>query len=155
TGVLTEKRNQDSRSRTMKPNPTILSVAALCSLLALASSAGAQGTAFTYQGRLKGGAAPANGSYDLTFTLFDSPNGGAQQGNTRPNPATAVSNGLFTVTLDFGTQFTGAGRWLAIGVRTNGGGTFVPLSPRQPLTATPYAIYAPSAGSVAASNIIG
>ncbi|HNI61280.1 MAG TPA: hypothetical protein PKW11_15155, partial [Pseudomonadota bacterium] len=35
----------------------------------------------------------------------------------------AVTNGLFTVTLDFGNQFPGADRWLEIGVRTNGGGT--------------------------------
>jgi hypothetical protein len=31
----------------------------------------AQGTAFTYQGRLTDGAAPANGNYDMAFTLFD------------------------------------------------------------------------------------
>ena len=31
----------------------------------------AQGTAFTYQGQLKEGASPANGSYDLQFSLYD------------------------------------------------------------------------------------
>ncbi len=30
----------------------------------------AQGTAFTYQGRLNTGNVSANGSYDLTFTLY-------------------------------------------------------------------------------------
>jgi hypothetical protein len=127
-----------------------LSVAAACQTQA-------QTTAFTYQGRLNDGANPANGSYDLTFALYDAPGGPTQWGSTITNTAVLVSNGLFTVTLDFGNQFPGA-NWLAIGVRANGGGAFATLSPRQALTATPYAIYAPnagSAGSVGASNIVG
>ncbi len=31
----------------------------------------AQGTAFTYNGRLNDGTNPATGSYDLTFTLYN------------------------------------------------------------------------------------
>ena len=53
-----------------------------------------------------------------------------------------MTNGLFTVTLDFGNQFPGADRWLEIAVRTNGGVSFTPLAPRQPLTPTPYAVTA-------------
>jgi hypothetical protein len=34
------------------------------------STAHAQGTAFTYQGRLNCSGNPVNGSYDLEFTLF-------------------------------------------------------------------------------------
>ena len=34
-------------------------------------SAAAQGTAFTYQGRLNDGGNPANGFYDLTFQLWN------------------------------------------------------------------------------------
>ena len=45
----------------------------------------AQGTAFTYQGRLNDGGAPANGTYDLTFALFDEATGGAQHGNMHMN----------------------------------------------------------------------
>ena len=120
-----------------------------------------QGTAFTYQGRLNDGAGPATGLYDLRFGLYDAASAGGQQGYLLTNSATAVSNGLFTVTLDFGSQFNGADRWLEIGVQTNGGSGFSTLSPRQPLTPTPYAIFAgsasvaASAGSVAAANIAG
>jgi hypothetical protein len=32
----------------------------------------AQGTAFTYQGRLNNGGSPASGLYDLRFTIYDS-----------------------------------------------------------------------------------
>jgi len=74
--------------------------------------------------------------------------GGGQQGPILTNSAIAVSNGLFTVTLDFGNQFPGAPRWLDISVRTNGNGAFAPLSPRQPLTATPYATTAGTATSL-------
>jgi spore coat protein U-like protein len=72
----------------------------------------AQGTAFTYQGRLNDGANPASGIYDLRFTRYDAAGEGSQQGPTLTNAAAAVSNGLFTVTLDFGAGvFTGAARW--------------------------------------------
>jgi hypothetical protein len=37
--------------------------------LSVAGAAFAQGTAFTYQGRLNGAGGLANGSYDLTFAL--------------------------------------------------------------------------------------
>src|SRR5664279_4251740 len=83
-------------------------------------AAQAQGTAFTYQGRLNDGVNPANGSYDLRFAVYDSLTIGTQQGNPVTNSATAGSNGLFTVVLDFGNQYPGANRWLEIAVRTNG-----------------------------------
>lgn len=130
--------------------------------MALNWSAFAQGTAFTYQGRLSDGGAPANGSYDLTFTIFDAASGPAQISGTLTNFATPVSGGVFTVTLDFGNVFPGAERWLEISVTTNGGGSFATLAPRQPFTATPYAIHsliaenafnAATAGT--ASNLLG
>jgi len=103
----------------------------------------AQGTAFTYQGRLTSGTNVANGIYDLRFTIYDSSGGTGVVAGPVTNSPVAVSNGLFTVALDPGAGvFTGAGRWLEIAVRTNGGGVFTPLTPRQALTATPYAITA-------------
>ena len=66
------------------------------------------------------------------------------------NSATSLTNGLFTVALDFGVGvFTGEARWLEIAVRTNGGGMFTALTPRQPLTPSPYALYASNAGAAA------
>ena len=112
--------------------------------------AGAQGTAFTYQGRLNNNGGPANGNYDLTFGLFSVSNGVGQVGITLTKLQTGMTNGLFTTTLDFGPGiFTGANLWLEIAVRTNGGGGFTTLSPRQPLTPAPYAILANTANNLA------
>src|SRR5712671_4899684 len=69
------------------------------------STAFAQSTFFTYQGRLTSGGSVANGSYDLTFSLWNSASGPSQIGGTITNATTAISNGLFTVTLDFGANF--------------------------------------------------
>ena len=118
------------------------------------STAFAQGTAFTYQGRLAvGGNSSTNGSYDFQFQVFDTApvNTGTSYGSPNPNSVNgvAVSNGLFTVTLNFGTGvFTGPDRWLQIFVRTNGNGAYTTLSPRQPLTPTPYAIYSGNAAQL-------
>ena len=111
-------------------------------LIASATVAPAQTTAFTYQGRLHDGTGPANGTYNLRFALFDALTVGNPVGSPLTNAPVNVSNGLFSVTLDFGNQFPGADRWLEIGVRPNGGGAFTNLIPRQPITATPYAITA-------------
>jgi hypothetical protein len=51
----------------------------------------AQSTAFTYQGRLQDGGAPANGSYDFQFTLWDALSGGTQQ--PQPSPVTVTKTG--------------------------------------------------------------
>src|SRR5690242_16228571 len=95
-------------------------------------------TAFTYQGRLTDNGAPANGNYDLRFLIFDLPSGGSAIAPPITNANVAVSNGLFTVSLDFGAGvFDGTAHWLGIGVRTNGGGSFTPVLPRQPITPSP------------------
>jgi hypothetical protein len=56
-----------------------------------------------------------------------------------------ITEGSFTVLLDFGaTAFNGDARWLQIAVRSPAGsGVFTTLSPRQELTATPYALRVP------------
>src|SRR4026207_2416339 len=82
------------------------------------STAHAQGTAFTYQGRLNDGANPANGIYDLRLTLYDAPTLGNVVGMVGTFEDISVSNGLFTVVLDPGAGvFDGNARWLEIAVR--------------------------------------
>src|SRR5262245_28306638 len=105
---------------------------------------GAQGTSFSYSGRLSDNGGPANGSYSLRFALFDAASAGNRTGSMLTNASVLVSNGLFSVALDFGPGvFPGAPRWLEIGVRTNGATIdFTTLIPRQSLLATPYAITA-------------
>ena len=120
----------------------------------------AQGTAFTYQGRLNFNGSPTAGIFDLRFAVFDAGTNGGQLGGTLTNSATAVTNGLFTATVDFGAGiFTGPDRWLEIAARTNGGGTFTTLAPRQQITPTPFAIFANTAsnvlGSVPSTQITG
>jgi len=91
------------------------------------SPGGFASTAFTYQGRLFIGDVPANGLYDLQFTNYDAAGTALGGFNTNAMP---VTNGLFTVTLDFGAVFDGTQRWLEISERTNGVGAFGTLAPR-------------------------
>src|SRR2546426_11535457 len=85
----------------------------LSTLFAQRSALLAQGTAFTYQGRLNDSGGPTSGSYDLRFTIFDAVTNGSVAAGPLNNAPTDVSNGLFTVTLDFGANaFPGADRWL-------------------------------------------
>ena len=118
----------------------------------IATQVHAQGTAFSYQGRLNDGGNSANGIYDFCFTSYDSVTNGIPTSLTQTNIAVTVSSGLFFVTLDFGSSspFNGSPQWLNVGVRTNGSTFFTTLSPRQPITSVPYAMMATSA-----SNLLG
>jgi len=127
---------------------------ALLAFLFLDVGAYAQTTVFTYQGRLIDAGVPASGNFDLRFTLHDTAALTNQIGNATNVAPITVSNGLFTVALDFGNVFDGDARWLQIGVRVFGDANpYTVLSPRQLLTSTPYAIQAISAGT--ASNVSG
>ena len=103
------------------------------------------GTATTYQGRLMDGDSPADGEYDFEFKLYDDPNVvfGNQVGSTISKYDEMLIGGVFTVELDFGMGvFIGDARWLEIEVAPAGTGSFTPLSPRQELKPTPYALQA-------------
>lgn len=100
----------------------------------------------TYQGALKLGGSPATGLYDFSFAVFNAATGGAQQGSTIVTNGVAVTNGYFAAAINFGDVYAGGPLWLDISVRTNGAASYSALTPRQPLTATPYALYTPSAG---------
>jgi hypothetical protein len=125
--------------------------------LALATSAFAQtATTFTYQGELRDGGLPANGSYDVRFRLFDGLASPTQLGSQLCVDNIAVVDGRFAVTLDFGFQFSSPGRALELEVRSgatgdcsNAGG-FVILAPRQTITSVPAATF--SSTSVLATN---
>src|SRR5438046_1762942 len=104
-----------SRSRLMMN----IQLAFLC--LLTASTVFAQTSAFLYHGRLADNGVPGIGAYDLQFAIYDAPTNGSQVSVALTNSTVAVSNGIFVTALDFGAApFSGAARWLEIGVRTNG-----------------------------------
>src|SRR5580692_2042470 len=94
-----------------------LALLALLTLNAQLSTAFAQGTAFTYQGQLQSSGSPAGGTYNLTFALFNTNTGGTAVAGPVTNNGVVVTNGLFTVLIDFGSNiFTGTNYWLQIAV---------------------------------------
>ena len=101
------------------------------------------GTAFTYQGRFMDGGSPADDEYDFEFKLYDDLTSGTQQGSAVYQGDVEVSDGYFTVTLDFGSSvFDGDARWLEIGVRPGEStGAYTTLTPRHELTPASYAMY--------------
>ncbi len=121
----------------------------------------AQGTAFNYQGRLNSGTNLANGIFDFRFTVYDSTNSpGVSIAGPLTSSGAHVSNGLFSVTLDFGVGvFTGPSRWLQLDVRTNGTTSFATLLPRQSILPMPYAVMANTAsnllGKLPATQLVG
>lgn len=121
------------------------------------SIAASTGTGITYQGHLTDGAEAADGLYDFQFQLFDAANAGAQVGSTVTLDDVAVSEGVFTVKLDFGTgAFGGGARWLQIGVRPgNSAGPHTALSPRQELTPAPSALSLPNVYTDEGINFVG
>lgn len=137
----------------MKIKFSIITLAVLA-LACLSGRAASIGTEFTYQGRLTDATGSPSGSYDFTFTLHLAASGGTPI-VTVTNLNTAVSNGLFTTTVDFGGGiYNGNAYWISLGVRSNGtGASFTALTPRQPLSPTPNASYAALAGTVPGGSI--
>jgi hypothetical protein len=163
--TINPHKTYDTRSQTMKSQRFLISAAILAVLLALmvglgalpSARAGGQaqapqpqqitgpqaevGNAFTYQGYLKDGSNPANGKYDFQFILYNALSGGSQAGSIVATDDVAVTKGLFTVALDFGTVFDGTGLWLEVAVRPGSStGSYAILSPRQEITPAPYAL---------------
>jgi hypothetical protein len=116
------------------------------SLLAMCGSAWAQtplGAAFTYQGQLRFQNAAVTGAADFEFRLFDAASAGTQVGPTLAATGLSLASGRFAVQLDFGSgAFQGDARWVEVSVRTAGMTDFVTLTPRQAITAAPYALFA-------------
>ena len=123
----------------MLPTKSRQFITIFCLLAGLLLTAAAQGTtAFTYQGRLNDAGQPANGVYDLQFALYDANTAGNQIGANVTVEDVAVTNGVFTVQLDFGAAaFGDTARHLEISVRPGAStGSFTTLTPRSPFTPT-------------------
>ncbi len=120
----------------------ILFVSSILVLLVLQiQSVRSQTTEFSYQGFLKSGTAPANGNHDFEFLLFNELSGGSQIGSTIALNNVALTDGRFSVKLNFGNQFTtGANRFLEIRLRPSGQGGITILSPRQLINSSPYSV---------------
>jgi hypothetical protein len=116
----------------------------------------ALGTNFVYQGFLNSNGQPANGQFDFEFTLYEALSGGNQVGNPSSATNQTVTNGLFTVMIDFGAgAFNGSARFMQIRVRPSGTGEFVALNPRIELAAVPNAQFSSSAGGLQGRPVSG
>ncbi len=121
----------------------IIAAIAFVSLTATVARAAEYGWAITFQGDLKNSGVPLNGTANFEFKLFTAAVGGVQLGPlTLTMNSVPVTNGVFSVDLDFTNGGTIAGvydggeRWLDITV--NG----TPLAPRQRLAPAPHAAIA-------------
>ena len=114
---------------------------AAAGMIASVGVAAAAGTGFTYQGSLSDSGAPANGVYDLRFSLHSAASGGSPMAFADVGDVQVV-NGLFSVKVDFGPGYlNGSGRWIEVGVRPGvQTGAYTALNPRQEVTPAPYAV---------------
>lgn len=111
-------------------------------------------TSFTYQGRLDKDGSPVNDTCDMRFRLYDAASVGTQVGITI-NAAVPVTDGLFSVNLDFGADaFTGDRRWLGVEVDCEEDSTYDDLG-RQELTAAPYAFSLKPGAVISGTNTSG
>jgi hypothetical protein len=107
-------------------------------LTGLSGHAFALSNTFTYQGSLQDAGAAANGNYDLQFSLQTQ--AGAPVGTALLRDDVVVSQGVFTVELDFGSSITSGDFQLQIGVRPGASsGAFTALSPATRIHPTPQA----------------
>ncbi len=132
----------------MKNRMTVLVI-----LAAVTVGAAPLGTEFTYQGVLSNAGTPASGDFDFRFLLYDAAVGGSQVGGILYVDDLAVSDGRMTTQLDFGSIFDGTALWLEVGVRDGGStGVYTVLSPRQELTAAPFAQHSQTADTAATAG---
>lgn len=127
----------------------LTSFTALLALTTL-SPADPLGNSFTYQGRLNHNNAPANGSFDLKFELFDAAADGNPAGTPVELPAQNIAGGLFSTDLDFGgpAVFDGTAYWMEVSAKTAGAEEYVKIPGRVAVRPTPNAIHALSAAAV-------
>ena len=119
----------------------LLPVASLLAILVLVANPGVEatggdelalsaGTAFTYQGSLRQGSRPAEGLFDLSFSLYDADHEGKTFGQIGLFDV-PVRRGSFAVELDFFQPIhSGKPFWLETQVRVAGEGAYSRLEPR-------------------------
>jgi hypothetical protein len=97
----------------------------------------ADGT-FTYQGQLKFNGNPYNGTCDFSYSSYSTASGGSPDGPYYDTNIT-VNEGLFSMPI--GVHIEGEQIWIEIGVSCphSGSPNYTILSPRQKITAAPYA----------------
>jgi len=131
-------------------------ITVLAILVAVAVTAAPLGTEFTYQGVLSDGGAPAAGTFDFRFFVYDAEAGGSQVGLMVLVGDLAVTDGRISTQLDFGNVFDGTALWLEVGVRDGvSTGAYTVLSPRQELTAAPFAQHAATAETADMATVAG
>ncbi len=114
----------------------------------------AQTSAFTFQGKLNHGGTPTSSTFDMQFKLFDALGAGNQVGTTETITNVQTTAGIFTVQLDFGsTAFSGAERFIEIGISPAGQNDFTMLAPRQKINSVPYSVQ--SLNATDSSNLGG
>lgn len=142
-GVVLRRAASAAAGRALPPRHLYQALALLVAAACMSPTptpAQALTPAFTYQGELRSAGSPANASFDMEFRLYSTPSGSGQIGPLLTRLAVPVTNGLFSVPLDFGAaQFAGDRQWLEIAIRPAGGGAYETLSPRTEVTAAPYA----------------
>jgi len=120
-------------------------LACVVSLLFTVQANAQSSSAFNFQGLLNNGGTAIADTCDMGFSLWDSLAGGTMVGSNSLSNV-EVSNGLFNVTLDFGTStFTGDDRWLEVSVQCSTDVVGTVLSPRLPVLPVPQALYASAA----------
>lgn len=92
--------------------------------LIFSSVARAGDTEFTYQGHLTESGTPVDGMVDIDVSLWDADVMGSQIGTTQSLVGVQVTDGIFSIALDFGGAAFDGDRWIEISINAN------TLSPR-------------------------
>jgi hypothetical protein len=137
--------------------PTLALLVGLAGMIPTSLAQGPLDTTFTYQGRLRlVGGVYVTGACDFQFSLWNADDSQVAGTGTLDRTSVGVTDGYFTVDLDFGDVFTGPDRYLQVAVRCPAGsGTYDTLGGRVKLAPNPYAMAARNtvAGSAAWADV--
>lgn len=141
-----------------RPQRILESASALAVCMCATAQAGTPaGTEFTYQGLLKSNDAAINDDVDIKCRLYDAAVNGTQIGNEIERLNVPVTEGVFSIALDFGSVFSGAERWLELEVKLSSDlpAAYQILSPRHEVKPAPFALFSMSTGLIPDSALVG